>query len=222
MDEKAAEDRIHFDLKNEDPSLHYDIISRIGVGGFARVFKVKRKADGKVCALKFCEPKTPDMRTTIMNEVGIMMLCKENEAILRCIECYDFKSRLWVFLEMMDGGALTSMIEETHKQLTEDFHKYVSFKVLSGLKYLHNKNILHRDIKSDNILISSAGDVKLADFGYATQLTLQKNQRDSKVGTICWMAPEIIIGKAKYDNKVDVWSFGIFLVELVKGEPPYI
>jgi len=62
----------------------------------------------------------------------------------------------------------------------------------------------------------------LADFGYAAQLTQENQNRASKVGTICWMAPELIKGKGRYDSRVDTWSFGIFAIELAKGEPPYI
>lgn len=87
---------------------------------------------------------------------------------------------------------------------------------------MHDRHILHRDIKSDNILVSSTGSIKLADFGYATQLTVENKRRQSKVGTVCWMAPEMIRGQQSYDSRVDVWSFGIFIVELAKGEPPYI
>jgi serine/threonine protein kinase len=64
--------------------------------------------------------------------------------------------------------------------------------------------------------------LKLADFGYAAQLTQEKAKRNSKVGTVCWMAPELIRGKSSYDIKVDIWSFGIFALELADGEPPYI
>ena len=95
----------------------------------------------------------------------------------------------------MDGGALTPMIEDMGGKVTEEFCKYVCYRVLLGLKYLHDRHILHRDIKSDNILVSFDGAIKLADFGYATQLTTQQNSRKSKVGTVCWMAPEIITGK---------------------------
>jgi len=59
---------------------------------------------------------------------------------------------------------------------------------------LHDRHIIHRDIKSDNILVSEKGEVKLADFGYAIQLTMERKNRDSKVGTVCWMAPELIKG----------------------------
>lgn len=93
---------------------------------------------------------------------------------------------------------------------------------MKSLVYLHDRYIIHRDIKSDNILVSEGGEVKLADFGYAAQLTKEKNSRDSKVGTVCWMAPELIRGVQKYDTKVDVWSLGILLMEMAEGQPPYI
>lgn len=87
---------------------------------------------------------------------------------------------------------------------------------------MHRRNIVHRDIKSDNILINNNGDLKLADFGYAAQLTLERDNRTTKVGTVCWMAPELILGKSSYDARVDIWSLGIFALELATGEPPYL
>ena len=87
---------------------------------------------------------------------------------------------------------------------------------------MHSKNIVHRDIKSDNILLNFDGDIKLADFGYAAQLTQEQNRRNSKVGTLCWMAPELIESKGDYDEKVDIWSFGILALEIGDGVPPYM
>lgn len=70
--------------------------------------------------------------------------------------------------------------------------------------------------------MSARGEVKLADFGYACQLTAEKAGRKSKVGTVCWMAPELIRGERSYTTKVDIWSFGIFAMEMADGDPPYI
>lgn len=105
---------------------------------------------------------------------------------------------------------------------TENALKFVLRQTLVGLAYLHSRHIVHRDIKSDNILTNAEGACKLADFGYSAQLTQEKNGRDSKVGTLCWMAPELIKGERKYDTKIDVWSFGIFAFELANGTPPYL
>jgi len=80
---------------------------------------------------------------------------------------------------------------------------------------------MHRDIKSDNILVSERGEVKLADFGYAVLLSQDQQKRKSRVGTICWMAPELIKAHA-YTSAIDIWSTGITAIEMADGQPPYI
>lgn len=151
-----------------------------------------------------------------------MMMCQSEDSILKCIDAYDFKEKLWIILEFMNFGALTDLLEEMKGKLDENLCAYLLRRTLEGLNYLHSRGIVHRDIKSDNILINSEGDIKLADFGYATQLTKQKRGTVSQVGTFCWMAPELINLKKNYNHKVDIWSFGIFAMEVADGEPPYI
>ena len=125
-------------------------------------------------------------------------------------------------MELMDGGAFTPMLEDFMGAYSENFCKYSLWATCKGLIDLHRQNIIHRDIKSDNILVKANGEIKLADFGYAVVLTQQMQKRKSKVGTVCWMAPELIQGSNSYTDKVDVWSLGIFALELADGEPPYI
>ncbi|CDW79030.1 serine threonine protein kinase [Stylonychia lemnae] len=222
-EEKFLEElEINSVFSQDDPSKYYEIVKKIGYGGFARVFLVKKKDDGSHCALKFIEPKNQKERQIIKNELGIMQMCQGNDNIIRCFEAFDYRQRLWIFLEFMDGGCLTPIVEERKGNISEGVCSYILYQTLMGLNYLHSRNIVHRDIKSDNILVNEHGDLKLADFGYAAQLTQERNRRQSKVGTVCWMAPELIRGKNQYDIKVDIWSFGIFALELADGEPPYI
>ena len=197
-------------------------MSKLGAGGFAKVFLVKRLTDNAQFALKFMEPKNDKERALIRNELAVMTKCKDNDNVIKCYDAYDYKSRLWFFLEFMDAGCLTPIVEERKGKIPESVCAYILYHTLNGLYSLHRRNIVHRDIKSDNILINNNGDLKLADFGYAAQLTLERDNRTTKVGTVCWMAPELILGKTSYDAKVDIWSLGIFALELATGEPPYL
>jgi p21-activated kinase 1 len=140
----------------------------MAAGSQGLVFHVKRLSDQKDFALKFIQPKDQMDYNNIKNEVALMMLCEEEDSILKCIDAYDYRERLWVFLELMDVGALTTMLEERRGKIDEKICAYILRKTLEGLHYLHSRGIVHRDIKSDNILVNMQGDIKIADFGYAT------------------------------------------------------
>eukprot|EP01094_Clydonella_sp_ATCC50884_P029584 TRINITY_DN9310_c0_g1_i1.p2 TRINITY_DN9310_c0_g1~~TRINITY_DN9310_c0_g1_i1.p2 ORF type:complete len:177 (-),score=54.56 TRINITY_DN9310_c0_g1_i1:148-678(-) len=86
---------------------------------------------------------------------------------------------------------------------------------------MHSKGIIHRDIKSDNIMVAMDGRVKITDFGYGAQINKEQDKRKSVVGTTYWMAPEVIKAES-YDFKVDVWSLGMMAMECFEGQPPYM
>ncbi|XP_059334373.1 serine/threonine-protein kinase PAK 3-like [Ammospiza nelsoni] len=119
----------------------------------------------------------------------------------------------------MDGGVLSDIVSQTC--LSEDEMAAISRECLQGLDFLHSNDVIHRDVKSDNILLRTDGSVKLADFGLATQLTPEQSRRCSVTGTPWWMAPEVVTGQP-YGPKVDIWSFGIVGIEMIEQEPPYL
>ena len=107
------------------------------------------------------------------------------------------------------------------KKIPEKIAAYIMREIMLGLKLLHEKKQIHRDLKSDNILVGKDGQIKVADFGFAIQLTKEQKNRKSVVGTPAWMAPELI-KKLMYNELVDVWSVGVIAVELAEGEPPFL
>jgi p21-activated kinase 1 len=122
-------------------------------------------------------------------------------------------------MELMDGGSLTNIA--TYCECQEPHIAYFAREVLKALDYMHKRNKIHRDIKTDNVLLKKNGEVKLGDFGYTAQLSSDQECRKSVVGTPYWMAPELIKSKP-YSFAVDIWSLGIMCRELAEGEPPYV
>jgi serine/threonine-protein kinase CLA4 len=101
------------------------------------------------------------------NEIALMAICN-HENIIKYYEGYFYKDRFWIFLEYMDSGCLTELLEAgLQSQFTESIIRFLIHECLKALDYLHRKHIIHRDIKSDNIMMTSKGEVKLGDFGYA-------------------------------------------------------
>ncbi|NXM15439.1 PAK3 kinase, partial [Ploceus nigricollis] len=136
---------------------------------------------------------------------------------------YLVDEQFWLVMEYMDGGTLSDVISKTY--LSEDEMAAISRECLQGLDFLHSNHVIHRDVKSGNILLRTDGSVKLgeyilADFGLFAQLTPEQRRRSSVAGTSGWMAPEVVTGQP-HGPKVDIWSFGIVGIEMVEQEVPH-
>eukprot|EP01127_Copromyxa_protea_P020216 TRINITY_DN671_c2_g1_i1.p1 TRINITY_DN671_c2_g1~~TRINITY_DN671_c2_g1_i1.p1 ORF type:complete len:1356 (+),score=176.97 TRINITY_DN671_c2_g1_i1:279-4070(+) len=207
-------------VKTVDPLTNFVNLTKIGEGGVSEVFKANRVGTLHEVALKKMQ-LTPNSIGPIVSEIQILREC-QHENVISFHEAYFHVGELWVVFEYMNGGALTGILQRHNvRPMSLSQIAYVTFRVLKGLEYIHSSNRIHRDIKSDNILVNTEGEVKITDFGYAAQLTSTKQQRQTVVGTPYWMAPEVVVGH-NYDHKVDIWSLGILLLEMAQGNPPYI
>ncbi|XP_053253635.1 serine/threonine-protein kinase PAK 4 isoform X5 [Podarcis raffonei] len=200
-----------------DPRTYLDNFIKIGEGSTGIVCIATIKSSGKLVAVKKMDLRKQQRRELLFNEV-VIMRDYQHENVVEMYNSYLVGDELWVVMEFLEGGALTDIV--THTRMNEEQIAAVCLSVLKALSVLHAQGVIHRDIKSDSILLTHDGRVKLSDFGFCAQVNKEVPRRKSLVGTPYWMAPELI-SRLPYGPEVDIWSLGVMVIEMVDGEPPY-
>jgi len=204
-----------------DPSVIFKHLKKIGEGSSGTVYSGTNSNNNEKIAvktIKFEKEKLKITFKTLSQEIQMHMTTRHPN-IVQYKETFLKNDELWLIMEYCNGGSLTELI--SFNVMTEAQISAVCKEILKALKFIHDMKRLHRDIKSDNILLTLSGEIKLADFGAATQLTEAANKRNSIVGTPYWMAPELIRAQY-YSTAVDIWSLGIAILEMADGAPPYM
>uniref|UniRef100_UPI00398F3682 serine/threonine-protein kinase PAK 4-like n=1 Tax=Pristiophorus japonicus TaxID=55135 RepID=UPI00398F3682 len=200
-----------------DPRKQLQSFNKIGEGSTGIVCMATEQNSGRMVAVKRMDLRTQQRRELLFNEV-VIMRDYHHDNVVEMYSCHLVDDELWVVMELLQGGALTDIISQT--RMDEEQIATVCLSILKALAYLHSHGVIHRDIKSDSILLTLDGRVKLSDFGFCAQVNEEIPKRRSLVGTPYWMAPEVI-ARLPYGPEVDIWSLGIMVIEMVDGEPPY-
>ncbi|XP_077522305.1 serine/threonine-protein kinase PAK mbt isoform X1 [Amblyomma americanum] len=204
-------------VSSGDPRDNLENFVKIGEGSTGIVCIATEKPSGRQVAVKKMDLRKQQRRELLFNEV-VIMRDYHHPNIVEMHDSFLVGDELWVVMEFLEGGALTDIV--THARMDEEQIATVCKQCLKALAFLHSQGVIHRDIKSDSILLASDGRVKLSDFGFCAQVSVELPKRKSLVGTPYWMAPEVI-SRLPYGPEVDIWSLGIMCIEMVDGEPPF-
>lgn len=199
----------------------YEILDKIGSGTYGEVFKAQFKHQDistEIFAIKkidFSKANTKELEYLSREESILRHLCNtKHENIVRYVTSFKTESLLYIVTELCAGGSLYDYLRQVKIGLEEHEFKIYLEQILNGVKYLHSKNITHRDLKTKNILLTLDSRIKIADFGVAKEVTSCRATNTVYVGTMHYIAPEMTDGKGNYNSKIDIWAIGCDCYEM--------
>jgi len=198
----------------------FDLRSTVGTGTFgrARVVKVKGSEDRTPLALKILK-KSEVLRLKqvehVKSETKILAMI-EHPFIVNLLTTFQDEKRLFLVLEFVNGGELFSHLRKEGR-LPNDDARFYAGEITLAFQYLHDKNIIYRDLKPENLLLDCEGQIKITDFGFAKVV---EDRTWTLCGTPEYLAPEIIQSKG-HGRAVDWWALGVLIFEMLAGYPPF-
>ncbi|KAL7276184.1 kinase that interacts with cdc31p [Rhizina undulata] len=215
-----SEKAVRKEMSDVPPEVPYSVLELVGKGSFGSVFKGIHNETKQIVAVKSLDLDQNDEDIVdIQKEITVLSQLKAGDApnITAFHGSYLLGSRLWVIMDFCSGGSVRTLMKAG--PIEEKYITIIVRETLTALGYLHKHQIIHRDIKAANILVGQDGRVQLCDFGVSAQIASKHGKRNTFVGTPQWMAPEALTG-GFYDSRIDVWSFGITIIEMAKQQPP--
>ncbi|PRP87636.1 hypothetical protein PROFUN_04663 [Planoprotostelium fungivorum] len=196
------------EIQQKNPKELYKGLKKTGRGGFGTVFVGKSFQDGKRTAIKRMQHSSRKEKLDNLNEYRHTNMCSGHPNIVKMTAAYEYKDECWLVMEFMEGGTLTEA--RRGHDFDESEIAYVAKELLKGLEHIHKMKLVHRDVKSENIMMTINGDIKLIDFGLCIEHQLI---RPTMVGSPYWMPPEMI-NRQMHSYAADIWSLGVSLLEL--------
>ena len=209
-------------MVNEIIDGKYQIISKIGSGGTSVVYKAERLADGKLVAIKVIRGELENIkeheRYFRLEAEALNKMSHRN--VRRILGVGQWNDSLYMATEYIDGKTLKEIVSEGPLD-TKTALDY-ALQIIAGIEHAHRRDIIHRDIKPQNIIVANDGNVKIVDFGIArmTSQTTRTMAGKDVVGSVHYLSPEQARG-AQVDNRSDIYSFGIMLYEMFTGRVPF-
>lgn len=197
-----------------------EILEKLGEGAYGAVFRALHLPTNFVLAVKTVPiSENNEQSSDIKKEIEILKQCRHDN-IVSLYGCMFHENKLWIMMDFCGAGSVKDFVKHWTRPLLEEEIVAIMYYVLGGLDYLHSKSIIHRDLKSANILLTDKGEVKIADFGVSFQVNNTLAKANTVIGTPLFMAPEALAA-SNYSEKADIWSLAITAIEMVEGVPPY-
>ncbi|XP_077980864.1 serine/threonine-protein kinase PLK1-like isoform X2 [Glandiceps talaboti] len=193
----------------------------MGKGGFARCYELKESLSNDIYAGKII-PKTriskPHQRQKLEREIDVHSQLSHRN-IVQFFDYFDDDDHVYIILELCNKKSLIHIMKQ-RKTLTEPEVRFFLLQIIEGVRYLHSENVIHRDLKLGNILLSDSLEIKLADFGLATRLEFDGDRKRTICGTPNYIAPEVL-EKIGHSYEADIWAIGCIMYTMLVGKPPF-
>ena len=199
----------------------YDSSQPMGSGGFAKVYKVTHKKSGRACALKVIDMERLSMGDceSLRSEIEIHEKLNHPN-IVKFYDSIQVDDILYFLLELGEQGSLSKFMQGG-KVLSEKLALRFLLQAARALRHLHERGVIHRDVKPENLLLSERFDVKLCDFGWSCPIDSDSKTLETTCGTFQYSAPEVCNHKSQ-TPKIDVWALGVIFFEMLVGRPPFV
>uniref|UniRef100_A0A914Z4V1 cyclin-dependent kinase n=1 Tax=Panagrolaimus superbus TaxID=310955 RepID=A0A914Z4V1_9BILA len=206
----------------------YNCLNKIDEGTFGIVYRAQEKRTGDICALKRLklERERDGFPVTSLREVNLLLMCRDHPNVVNVKEIVvgNHMDKVYLVMEYVehDLKALIDQLRERGKKFTTGQVKTLTLQLLSGLSFMHDNWIIHRDLKTSNLLLSHEGILKIGDFGLARTYGQPLKAYTPIVVTLWYRSPELLLGTKKYATSVDMWSVGCILAEFIRLKPLFM